>query len=264
MKTIRRNTQEGVRLLLFPDGQPHVTVLGVNDGDEVRLVHPIRSSLELIQLLEISNALDHLFAKKKELVIPYLLGARSDRVMVPGDSVDLEVVANLINLCNFERVNLFDVHSDVALRLIHRSKSHTNEKLVRAYTQPNAILICPDAGAEKKIAKYAEWNANLEDVVYCHKVRDLNNGKISLTVLNPERCANRNCVIIDDLCDGGATFLAIAAQILPKHLTLIVSHGVFSKGLSELKKRFDAIITTDSYSDEHLGDPFATTLNLNL
>lgn len=54
-------------------------------------------------------------------------------------------------------------------------------------------------------------------------------------------------MIIDDICDGGATFLAIAGQVKPAHLTLIVTHGIFSKGLDALAEKFDSIITSDSY-----------------
>ena len=29
-------------------------------------------------------------------------------------------------------------------------------------------------------------------------------------------CKDKNCLIIDDLCDGGGTFLGIRSQIQPK------------------------------------------------
>ena len=264
MKTIRIQKQENVKLTLFPDGQPHVQLSRIDSGDDVRVVAPIRSSQELLELLCVSNALDNQFANKKELVIPYLMGARSDRVMQPGDSVDLRVVSDLINSCEFDRVQLFDVHSDTALQLIKRSRSHNNSKLVKAYDKPDAILICPDAGAAKKIGKYAEWNPLITDVVHCIKDRDLTNGNVSLRVLEPGKCAGRNCVIIDDLCDGGATFLAIASQVREcAHLTLIVSHGIFSKGFHQLEEHFDSIITTDSYRN-HGDSKITTTIALNL
>src|SRR6185369_13986661 len=147
MKSINLYTLERIKLTLFPDNQPHVQLQDIAAGDEVRVVCPIRSSQELVQLLEISNALDHAWAKKKELVIPYLMGARFDRLMQPGDSVDLEVVANAVNSCGFERVNLFDAHSDVAALLIRNAKNHNNSRLVKSYTIPNSVLIVPDAGA---------------------------------------------------------------------------------------------------------------------
>ena len=215
----------------------------------------------------LSNALDHAFIKKAVLVIPYLLGARSDRVMQPGDAVGLEVVAELINSCGFERVNLFDAHSDVASALIKRSRNHNNSLLVKAYDKDDAVLIVPDAGAAKKVAKYLEWNPKIKDVVQCVKERNLaDKGKVTLNVLEPRKCFGKHCVIIDDLCDGGATFNAIAASLdqramcdtsygqvhnKPASLTLIVSHGVFSKGFFELAENFDEIIVSDSYKDSY-------------
>ena len=247
MKTININNAEGVRFLLFPDNQPHVNVEGIEGRDEVKVVCSLNNSLVLLHLLQTANALGHLNARKKVLVIPYLMAARYDRLMVPGDSFDLEVVAQLINSCGFEKVLLLDAHSEVAVKLINNSVSIKNRQMVESYTMEDAILICPDSGAAKKIAEYQGWNNNLKEIVYCNKKRELSTGRISLEVTEPERCLNRNCVIIDDICDGGGTFLAIADQIKPRHLTLIVTHGIFSKGFATLEQKFNEIIVSDSY-----------------
>jgi ribose-phosphate pyrophosphokinase len=246
MKTINLNTGEGVKITIFPDGQPHVNINTINEGDEVKLVCSITDTSKLLQLLETANALDNLFAKKKVLVIPYLMAARYDRLMQAGDSIDLKVVANLVNSCCFEKVYLYDVHSEVSLLLINNAIGITNENLVRAYDRPDAVLICPDAGASKKIGKYFGWNNNIKDIVYCSKNRDLATGALTLEILEPDVCTNRNCVIIDDICDGGGTFLAIAEKIQPAHLTLIVTHGIFSKGFETLHQYFQQIIVSDS------------------
>lgn len=251
MKTINLNKETGVRVTVFPDNQPHVNIHGVNEGEEVKVICSITDSVKMMQLLQTSNAIDNLFAKKKILVIPYLMAARYDRLMINGDSIDLKVVADLINSCGFEKVYLFDVHSDVATLLINKAVNVTNRQLVAEYNQPDALLICPDAGAAKKVSKYFDWNANIKDIVYCSKKRELSTGNLTLEVLEPEQCAGRNCVIVDDICDGGATFLAIAEKIKPAHLTLIVTHGIFSKGFAALEKRFDEIIVSDSYCREY-------------
>ncbi len=246
MKIINLNTEEGIKITLFPDSQPHINIAAVAEGDDVKVVCSITSSDKLFQLLQTANALDNLFAKKKALVIPYLLAARYDRLMLHGDSIDLKVIADLINSCGFEKVYLYDVHSDVALLLIKNAVGITNKNLVEQYTKENAILICPDAGAAKKVSKYFEWNKNITDIIYCNKSRDLATGKLTLHVLEPEKCIGRNCVIVDDICDGGGTFLAIAEQVKPSHLTLIVTHGIFSKGFEVLEKSFQEIIVSDS------------------
>jgi len=247
MKTIHLNKQAGVKCILFPDNQPHVVISEIRSGEDVEVVGSLTDSIQVMHLLQVSNALDHLAAKKKKLVIPYLMAARYDRLMQPGDSFDLEVIADLINSCGFEKVLLFDVHSEVALRLIRNSVNIKNRQMVEQYRVPDAVLICPDAGAQRKIDDYLNWNENLSDIVYCTKKRELSTGRITLDVSDPQKCENRNCVIIDDICDGGATFLAIAEQIRPKHLALIVTHGIFSKGFAALEKAFDEIIVSDSY-----------------
>jgi len=213
--------------------------------------------------LQISNSLDNLFAKKKNLHIPYLMGARFDRLMQHGDSVDLKVIADLVNYCKFEKVYLYDVHSDVSTMLINNSVNITNEFLVKKYSKENSILICPDAGAVKKVGKYFQCNENIKDIVYCNKSRDLSNGNLTLKVLEPEKCKNRNCVIIDDLCDGGGTFLGIASQINPAYLTLIVTHGVFSKGTKLFEGVFNEVIVSDSYCHTY-ESPIVKTIKIEI
>ena len=247
MKLININKQTGIKLKLYPDNQPHINLVNINEGDEVKVVCSICDTFDLIHLIQCSNALDYLFAKKKELAIPYLMGARFDRLMERGDSVDLKVVSDLINMCGFEKVYLWDVHSDTATMLIKNSVNVLNSVLVKEYYKEKSVLICPDAGAVKKVGRYLELNDCIIDVVYCIKNRDLTNGNISLKVLEPEKCEGRNCVIIDDLCDGGGTFLGIALQIKPIHLSLIVTHGVFSKGTKIFESYFNEIICSDSY-----------------
>jgi ribose-phosphate pyrophosphokinase len=247
MKTINLITGERVKKILFPDNQPHVVLTDIEEVEDVRVVANIRSSLELVQLMMTVSAIRGLGANQVELVIPYLMGARYDRIINKGDSFDLKVVADVINSLGFSSVHLFDVHSPVATELIHNSKSHNNSLLVKSYDHPDAVLIVPDKGAVQKARDYPVWNHNLSSVAFCEKERDLETGRVSLKVISPEVCEGRNCVIIDDICDGGATFMAIADQIKPKHLTLIVSHGIFSKGFRSLEEKFDQIITSDSF-----------------
>jgi len=246
MKTINLNTGEGVKITIFPDTQPHINIPAISEGEEVKVICSITDTSKLLQLLETANALDNLFAKKKVLVIPYLMAARYDRLMQTGDSIDLKVVADLVNSCGFEKVYLYDVHSEVSLLLIKNAIGITNENLVKAYDMPDAVLICPDAGASKKVGKYFGWNSNIKDIVYCSKNRDLSTGNLTLEILEPDVCTNRNCIIIDDICDGGGTFLAIAEKTKPANLTLIVTHGIFSKGFETLHKYFQQIIVSDS------------------
>jgi len=240
MKIFAIDNGANLKLTTFPDGQPHIQVIDFDPPDEAMVVCSITSPSKLLQLLELSNALQYLKTKRTCLSIPYLMCARSDRHMLEGDSFDLEVMAILINLCDFEEVLLCDVHSEVATKLIKNSKNIV-PNLLEKYDKENPLYICPDKGAINRVPKDVE-------VIYCEKSRDLSTGKITLKVNTPEKAWGRNCIIVDDICDGGGTFIAIAEQINPNHLTLAVTHGIFSKGLDILFEYFDEIITTNSYA----------------
>lgn len=251
MARINLNKREHIKVIHFPDGQPHVELHeGFFSGEKVDVVVSIDSPSLMLELLMLSNALDSKFIEKRILYITYLMGARYDRHMKDGggDSFDLKVFADLINSLSFEEVRILDPHSEVSLELIADSSAISNRFLVEKYNRPNTVIICPDKGAQKKVFQYKEWNPNFTgEVVYCEKQRELSTGKLTLKVVDPEICKNRDCIIIDDICDGGATFLAMAEQIEPAYLTLMVTHGIFSKGYEKLLEEFNSIITSDSY-----------------
>jgi ribose-phosphate pyrophosphokinase len=60
-------------------------------------------------------------------------------------------------------------------------------------------------------------------------------------------------VIVDDICDGGRTFIEISKTIHNVRPTaeiyLVVTHGIFSSGYDELNKYFSGIFTTNSVKD---------------
>lgn len=247
MRTINLNKQEGCKVLLFPDKQPHVTLTGELDDNTV-VICSITDSQKLLELCMLTDVLNN-FQTYKVLHIPYLLGARYDRMMEVNGSFDLKVIAKIINSLNYDGVVLYDVHSDVSTALIDKAVNLDNKFVVDRYRGNDAVLIIPDAGAAKKAANYANWNDRITNTVHCVKHRDLSTGNISLQVLDGERCKGRNCVIIDDICDGGRTFINIAKEIKefePATLSLMVTHGIFSNGFEELEKWFDAIVTTNS------------------
>ena len=239
------NLPNDVHVIQFPDGTPHVRLRDVPSvpGFIADVRTRLRTPKDLWILLSTVDAIKTHFGNVGLLDIPYLMGARYDRCMERGDAVDLRVVAQLINSCGFKKVRILDPHSDM-YQFINNAEAVDNEFLVRAYKEYDAVLVVPDAGAAKKAKKYREW-ARITDEVYCSKVRD-SSGKVTLKVHEPERCTGRDVVIIDDICDGGATFVAIHEQIKPAHSTLIVTHGIFSKGFAALD-RFDHIITSDSF-----------------
>lgn len=87
------------------------------------------------------------------------------------------------------------------------------------------------------------------DVLHAEKERDPKTGKLS-GFLVPERkeFKSNSVLIVDDICDGGGTFLGLAPELYDLDLYLYVTHGIFSKGLTDLSKSFKHIYTTDSFN----------------
>lgn len=110
----------------------------------------------------------------------------------------------------------------------------------------NPILISPDAGAYKNTHKTAQLlNA---DLVPANKTRI--DGAPD-TIIQGD-VAGRDCLIVDDLADGGRTFIGLAEKIKENganKVFLYVTHGVFSNGLEVLKPHFEKVFCTDSYQE---------------
>ena len=245
----------------FPDGQQNIVL----EKQEYALPTQIKSRLNNWLDLELITctvaSLHELGVEEIHLYVPYIMGARSDRKFEEGSNNYLkDVICPIINSLNFKSVTCVDPHSDVLEACLNRFKKVSNEALVCAFTdskwnQGNNIIISPDAGANKKIFKLVEELELKCDVITCSKNRDIN-GKLTKTVVPTKDTGplcKKNYIIIDDICDGGATFINIAKELKKlyncNNIYLIVTHGIFSKGYVELEEYFDGIYCTNSYKD---------------
>jgi ribose-phosphate pyrophosphokinase len=253
------------KTLIFPDGQPHIVLnLDKNPTSDLRnpkytegvhVIARIANPSDLFTVLMAKDVLEsHGFAYI-DLTISYLMAARMDRQMTKGEPFSLRIVAAILNQAGFRRISIFDPHSDVSTALILRSKAIGNEAFVgkclddfyQNRFRDDFALISPDAGALKKIYKVAQF-VNAPLVVECSKKRDVKTGHLSGFHTDVADFYGKTCFIVDDICDGGGTFIGLAALLKSRNagkIVLIVSHGIFSKGFD--LANIDAIYTTDSF-----------------
>jgi ribose-phosphate pyrophosphokinase len=74
-------------------------------------------------------------------------------------------------------------------------------------------------------------------VVTASKVRVQATGHLVTGELSGESVTGKRVLIVDDICDGGATFIGLAAKLREAGATdvvLFVSHGIFSRGVRAL------------------------------
>ncbi len=237
----------------FSGGEPHIKILTpISDSQNVTITHRIKSFNDFGLLLLAVDALRRLDIKKIEVFIPYFPAARQDRVMIKGEALSVKVYADILNALNLNSVTVYDPHSEVVSALLDNCKVLSNHNFIKKVIQDineDIILISPDGGALKKIYKLTHALGGVE-VVECSKSRNVRTGKISDFKVYAEDLKGKSCLIVDDICDGGGTFLGLAKELKNKNagkLYLAVSHGIFSKGLTEFSKSFDKIYCTDSF-----------------
>ncbi len=239
----------------FKGGEPHIKINPNFDlTQEISVTHRINSFNDLGLLCLAVDALARIGAKLNELIIPYFPSARQDRVMLKGEPLTVKVYADIINNLNFKSVLIFDAHSEVAPALLNNCKNITNHKFIQKVIQiigKEILLISPDGGALKKIYKVSEFLGG-SSVVECSKSRDVKTGQLTGFKVYSDNLQGHDCLVVDDICDGGGTFTGLAKELKSKnagHLYLAVSHGIFSKGFHDLNKLFENIYTTNSFKE---------------
>jgi ribose-phosphate pyrophosphokinase len=247
----------------FPDGQQSVELIDRYKSDSIRIETRLNSFLDLEILICDTKALRSMSNKSISLYVPYFLGSRSDRKFIDGGVNYLkEVICPIINSLEFDSVEVLDPHSDVLEACLNNFVKHSNLYLVRqALTkidnkdgaQYRVCLVSPDAGAYKKIFDVAK-TFEIENIITASKVRDLKTGAILRTeVPTLDQHKDLKYIIIDDICDGGRTFIELAKVMKESRPTakiyLVVTHGIFSGGFYELDKWFEGIFCTNSYED---------------
>ena len=264
-------SQINFKINRFPDGQQSVT-LEINMS-HLTAVHSggvqIKSRLNNFRDLELivcaTAALRNTGIKNIQLYTPYFMGARSDRRFTEGDANYLkQVICPIINSQKFESVTILDPHSDVLEACLDNFVKISNHDIVKqALTaidnkndaQDRIVLVSPDAGAYKKIFDVAQ-KFGINKIITATKVRDVRTGKILHTEIPTlDQHDDLQYVIIDDICDGGRTFLELAKAIHDSRPTakvyLVVTHGIFSNGFLELSKEIEKIYCSNSYSDRN-------------
>lgn len=287
----------------FPDGQQNITILtkalfsnGLFNYDlnlseskfnfhwnksPVKIKARLNSFLDLELIICAIAGLRELDVKEIHLYTPYFLGARSDRKFENGGNWYLkQVLCPILNSLNLDSVTVLDAHSSVLGNLLNNYKAIDNKELVKWATLdicgpieekgPNSnypfILVSPDVGASHKLDKIAQNIGYKGNIITCSKERDIDGNLTKTVVPLKEGLWEKDFIIIDDICDGGRTFINIAEVIknwykdfsrTPK-IYLIVTHGIFSNGFEELNKYFDGIYCTNSFKNvgdyEHDGD----------
>ena len=244
----------------FPAGEEHIKIEQEDQYilNKVIIASNMVTSSDIMTTFLATDAIRKMFPKiSVELLAPYFPYARQDRYMVNGEPLSIKVISNLVNTMNYTTVHVLDPHSDVTSALVNNIKIIDNfpfinmvYKNIDCTSKYKVCVVSPDAGFEKKLSKIVtKMNIDGNNIIYGTKKRDVSTGKLSGFGFNGD-VNNKTCLILDDICDSGGTFIGLAQKLREggaKQIHLAISHGIFSKGVEHLLDNgIDYVYTTDS------------------
>lgn len=242
---IKLNGQQ-INSTLFPDGTSQVWNISLDtlsksvSSNIFNIEWEFSHEAELFHLMQLVELLKTFQPEyQRHLNMDFLPYGRQDKIVSNSTTFALTTFAKILNTMEFDKVTSLDTHNpEVTSWLIN------NFKNIFPYTQIQAavdncdpdVLCFPDKGA---ITRYGKELAFLGKIhVYGEKERDQLSGHITKYVLHGD-VLDRDVLMVDDLCDGGMTFILMAKALLTngaKSVNLYTTHGVYSKGLRPLKE----------------------------
>ncbi len=241
---------------IFPDSSSQIWKLDLDQYERyeesyVKIVWNFESEAELFQLLQLVMLLDSENIHISEIYIPYLPYGRQDKninnELTFAKFSFLRIMDSIVGYCGAS-ITTLDVHSNSGNYILNIHSYSPKTYIDKAIKEFKAdVLVYPDEGAYNRYGNlYPEYNYLVLD-----KVRDQKTGWIMSLKLNEQlsttilRDASYKFLIIDDICDGGATFERASKYLhqnyfkinhitnsLPRNLSevgLYVTHGIFSK-----------------------------------
>lgn len=254
-------TYETITPTIFPDGTSQVYKVqeitkNYRNCTEAEIIWQFENEAELMHVAELSDLLDSYIGYPrpfKILNIPFLPYGRQDKPISNSTTFAQRTFTKLIDAMEFDRVISFDVHGVCAIKNLHKLSA---VPIITNIFKDNGydIVALPDGGAAERYY--------IEDVPSVHaiKERDPRTGKIVDYYLQNEyknakgelievELKDKKVLIVDDLIDGGATFIELSKLLKEqgvKSISLYTSHGIFSKGKDHL---IEAGITTFYYTN---------------
>ncbi len=225
--------------LRYPAGEGHVRLRSEHiELFNIRTIEATATSFNDLGTVITTDRILRRLGRRVEWFLPYFPFARHDRRNDALDGFELGLALEMV--AELDLV-IADPHSDVAGQLRHFDQASVVDRFIHAgLFDTNPTVIIPDAGATKKAYAWLDGRP----VVQALKHRDPATGRLSGFNVLTDDLHGRPCIIVDDICDGGGTFLGLANQLKAANagpLTLAVTHGLFTKGTTQLAETFSTL-----------------------
>ena len=222
-----------VNIQRFSDGEIYVEFKESIRGKFVFLIQSTYApSDNLMELLLMIDAAKRASAYKVIAVIPYYGLARQDRKDRPRVAIGSKLVANMLTAAGADRVITMDLHAPQIqgyfdIPVDHLDSSAIFIPYIENLNLANLTFAAPDVGSANRIREIATYFEC--EMVICDKHRKRANEIASMVVIGD--VADRDVVLIDDICDTGGTLVKSAALMKEKgarSVRALCTHPVLS------------------------------------
>lgn len=235
-----------VNIQKFSDGEISVEFQESIRGQFVFLVQSTFAPTDnLMELLLMIDAAKRASAYKVIAVIPYYGYARQDRKDRPRVAIGSKLVANMLTAAGADRVITMDLHAPQIqgyfdIPVDHLDSSAIFIPYIENLKLKNLTFAAPDVGSANRIREIASYFE--VDMVICDKHRKRANEIASMVVIGD--VADRDIVLIDDICDTGGTLAKSAGLLMEKgarSVRAFCTHPVLSGNAYENIEKSDLI-----------------------
>lgn len=245
---------------VFQGGEQHITIKGKPHTQNAELIITQRYNKieDLFLIIMANDAAKRMGFKNISLILPYFPAARQDRVCNYGEPLTIKVFADIINNCEFDKVTILCPHSEVTPALLNNVEVIDELKYVEQALPfiPSAIynIVCPDAGAGKRVSKVVNYLSNKYprttfNLIRCEKERDVKDGSLKGFFVGDIEYPDAPFLIVDDINCKGGTFIGLANKIREKTtgtVSLFTSHSDCQEGVENVLRDLDFVFTTNS------------------
>ena len=244
------------RIERFSDGEVFVEIYDNIRGADVFVMQPTSDPANdnVMELLIIIDALKRASARRITATMPYYGYARQDRKTAARTPISAKLVANLLTEAGADRILTMDLHSgqiqgffDIPADNLSAVPVFALDIRSRYSKISEVVIVSPDVGGVIRARDLASRLGTGLAIV--DKRRSAPGRAEAVNVIG--EVADRDCILVDDICDSGGTLAEAAAQLTDRgarSVSAYVSHGVLSGIAIERisDSRLKELVVTDS------------------
>jgi ribose-phosphate pyrophosphokinase len=251
LQYLNETKEEIVNPTIFNDGTSQVWKVKILQESfsqvlTTTILWQYENEAELFHVAQLSNLIDSYKGYPqpyKVLYIPFLPYGRQDKPILNNTTFAQYTFGSIINSLKFDKVVSFDPHGHTNIEKFHRISA--NSIIEKVFVDGGYdVYAFPDGGACERYQHEPSVNGI--------KYRNQTTGEIIdyELVTDGIDLEGKKILVVDDLLDGGATFIKLAALLAPykpSMMGLYTSHAIASKGYEHLTEAgYSEFYTTNS------------------